>query len=232
MEYCVEIENLTKKYGNFYALKGINLKLFSGKIIGLLGVNGSGKTTLLKILAGLLTPTDGKVLIDGKTVGVESKKIVSFLPDKSYLRNYMTVKNCLDFFEDFYEDFDRAKAEGFLQSLHLDVNKKYGELSKGTKEKLQLTLVMSRNAQLYLLDEPIGGVDPAAREFILSTILKRNPNSTVIISTHLIADVEGILDEFLFTYGGKVVRYDSIESVKKEGKTLDATFREEFKYVL
>lgn len=187
----IELTNLEKRYGKKEALAGIDLTIGRGKIIGLLGPNGSGKTTLIKLLNGLLQPTTGEVKINGKTPGVDSKKIISYLPDKMYFADWMKISDLMDFFEDFYEDFDRKKAEGMCETLKINTNTKIKSLSKGNKEKVQLALVMSRKAELYLLDEPIAGVDPAARDFILDTILNNyNEEGTVIISTHLIADVE------------------------------------------
>ena len=222
--------NLTKTYGGAPALQELNLQLPAGKIIGLLGPNGSGKTTFLKLAAGLLTPTKGNIEIDGMRVGPETKAIVSYLPDRTYLRNNQKVAEQLDFFQDFYPDFDRARAEAMLFDLGITPATRFGTLSKGNKEKVQLVLVMSRRAKLYLLDEPIGGVDPAARDYILRTIITNyDPEATVIISTHLIADVEQVLDGFVFLWNGRVVRSGEVDAAREEsGKSLDELFREVF----
>lgn len=231
MGNILECKNLTKRYGKLTALNGINLELPKGKIIGLLGPNGSGKTTLIKLTNGLLTPSEGDVLIDGYKPGIHSKKIVSYLPERNYLDNNMTVNQLLTYFSDFYSDFDKVKAIDMLSKLNIDSARKLKTLSKGTKEKVQLILVMSRNAKLYILDEPIGGVDPAARDYILDTIINNyNEEATVLISTHLIADVEKVLDEFVFIKNGEIVRQDSVDNVRdQEGKSIDALFREEFR---
>jgi ABC-2 type transport system ATP-binding protein len=223
--------HLSKKYGSKSALQDLNLQLPAGKIIGLLGPNGSGKTTLLKLAAGLLTPSKGHIEIDGKAVGVETKSIVSYLPDRTYLRSSQRIVDQLDFFQDFYEDFDRVRAETMLYDLGIAPATRFGTLSKGNKEKVQLVLVMSRRAKLYLLDEPIGGVDPAARDYILRTIVTNyDPEATVLISTHLIADVEQVLDGFVFLWDGKVVRSGEVDAAREEsGKSLDELFREVFK---
>ena len=213
----IELTDLEKRYGKKEALTGINLTIGRGKIIGLLGPNGSGKTTLIKLLNGLLQPTSGEIKVNGKAPGVDSKKIISYLPDKMYFADWMKIADLLDFFEDFYEDFDRKKAEGMCETLKINTEAKIKSLSKGNKEKVQLVLVMCRKAQLYLLDEPIAGVDPAARDFILDTILNNyNEEGTVIISTHLIAD-------------GNIVTYKSADDLREEsGKSIDALFREIF----
>lgn len=205
----------------------------SGKIVGLLGPNGSGKTTLIKILNGLLTPDQGVVLVDGERPGTYTKSIISYLPDKPYFAGWMKVSDLLDFFEDFYEDFDRAKADHMCKALQIDEKLRMKTLSKGTKEKVQLILVMSRQAKLYLLDEPIAGVDPAARDYILSTILNNyNPEGTVLISTHLISDVERVLDEVVFIRNGQMVFQDLVDNIReKEGKSVDELFREVFRTV-
>ena len=231
MESVLTVERLTKIYGNNPALNTLNLELQPGRIVGLLGPNGSGKTTLLKLCSGLLTPTEGKILICGEPVGVKSKALVSYLPDRTYLRNGQRISQQLDFFQDFYEDFDRERAEQMLQALGVPLKARFGTLSKGSREKVQLVLVMSRRAKLYLLDEPIGGVDPAARDYILNTIVTNfAPEATVVISTHLIADVEGILDDFIFLHQGNVVRQGAVREAKEEtGMTLDEQFREVFR---
>ena len=230
-EYIVEANGLTKRYGDLHALKCVDLNLKKGKIIGLLGPNGSGKTTFIKILAGLLTPTSGIVLIDGKKPGLETKAIVSYLPERPYFNSWMKVSDCLDFFQDFYDNFDRDIAEQLLSDLNVSTNVKLKTLSKGTKEKVQLVLVMSRKAKLYLLDEPIVGVDPAAREYILNTIISNyNREATIIISTHLITDIEDTLDEFIFINNGIAMVHTDMKTIReKEHMTLDLYFREVFR---
>ena len=224
-------KGLTKRYGKTPALDGLDLELPQGKIVGLLGPNGSGKTTLLKLAAGLLTPTAGSVTVCGEKIGPQSKALVSYLPDKSYLNKQQKIREILDFFQDFYRDFDRSRAESMLRALKLDPEARLKTLSKGNQEKVQLVLVMSRKAKLYLLDEPIGGVDPAARDYILNTIIPNyDPGATVLISTHLIGDVERVLDEFIFLSQGKVIRQGSTDEVREEtGTSLDELFREVFK---
>jgi len=224
-------KGLTKPYGKTLALDGLDLELPQGKIVGLLGPNGSGKTTLLKLAAGLLTPTAGTVTVCGEQIGPQSKALVSYLPDKSYLNKQQKIREILDFFQDFYRDFDRSRAESMLRALKLDPEARLKTLSKGNQEKVQLVLVMSRKAKLYLLDEPIGGVDPAARDYILNTIITNyDPGATVLISTHLIGDVERVLDEFIFLSQGKVIRQGSTDEVREEtGTSLDELFREVFK---
>lgn len=233
MNELVVCNGVGKIYDAVRALDGVNLRLPTGRIIGLLGPNGSGKTTLIKILTGLLCPTEGSVTIDGKTIGPETKAIVSYLPDKMYYAGWMKTKDLVDLFADFYADFRRDRAEAMCQALGIGLNVKIKNMSKGTKEKLQLILVMCRNAKLYLLDEPIAGVDPAAREFILRTILTNySPESTVMISTHLIADVEPVLDEVIFLKEGRIVRYDSVDNIRSiEGKSVDEVFREIFRTI-
>lgn len=222
--------NLSMSYHKAIALDSINLNLPKGKIIGLLGPNGSGKTTFIKLAAGLLTPTGGTVAIDGEDVGPVTKAMVSYLPDRPYFSRSMKICEQLDLFQDFYADFDRERAEQMLHALNISLNSKFRFLSKGNQEKVQLVLVMSRRAKLYLLDEPIGGVDPAARDYILNTIITNyDPEATVLISTHLIADVERILDEFVFLHNGKIVRSGNADEVREEtGKSLDQLFREVF----
>ncbi len=224
-------QDLTKQYGMVTALRQLDLNLPRGRVVGLLGPNGSGKTTLLKLCAGLLTPTRGSIRICGRDVGTDTKALVSYLPDRTYLRNNQRIADQLDFFQDFYEDFDRERAEKMLADLNINPLSRFGTLSKGSKEKVQLILVMARRAQLYLLDEPIGGVDPAARDYILRTILThRDPAATVLISTHLIADVEPVLDDFVFLHQGKVVRCGTAAAAREEtGKSLDELFREVFR---
>lgn len=231
MMALLEINNLTKKYGKFVALDGVNLSLGEGKIVGLLGPNGSGKTTLMKCVAGLLTPDGGSITVDGKPIGAETKKIVSFLPERTYLRPTQTVASVLEYFSLFYEDFDVSAAEKMLNVLGVNKKAELKMLSKGTKEKVQLIAVMARRARLYLLDEPIGGVDPAAREFIIETILSRfKSGATIVVSTHLIRDVEEILDEYVFVRGCRLGEPGSAKEVHESGRTIDEIFREEFRY--
>lgn len=230
MKDLIQCINLGKSYGSKEALCGVNLEIGTGRIIGLLGPNGSGKTTLIKLINGLLTPTGGEVLVDGKKPGIDSKKMISYLPDKMYFADWMKVSDLLDFFTDFYEDFDRTQAEKMFDTLGIHESSKITKLSKGTKEKVQLVLVMSRKAKLYLLDEPIAGVDPAARDFILDTILNSyNEEGTVLISTHLIADIEKIMDEVIFIKEGRILKHASADDLREEsGKSIDALFREMF----
>ena len=227
----LECRSLSKNYGSFPALTNIDLTLPEGKIIGLLGPNGSGKTTLIKMIAGLLTPTSGELRVGGMEIGLETKKIVSYLPERTYFNESMTVSETIDYFEDFYSDFSRKKAEDMLARLDVDTKKRLRTLSKGNKEKVQLVLVMSRAARLYLLDEPIGGVDPATRDYILDTIVKNySPNSTVLISTHLISDIEKVLDEFIFINKGNVVMHSTADDVRaSRGISVDELFREVFR---
>lgn len=224
-------KDLTMRYHSALALDHLNLTLPAGKIVGLLGPNGSGKTTFLKLAAGLLTPTEGSVTICGKAIGPETKAMVSYLPDRTYFSRQIRVAAQLDLFEDFYSDFDRPRAEAMLEALGISPEANFKHLSKGTQEKVQMVLVMSRRARLYLLDEPIGGVDPAARDYILNTILTNyDPSATVVISTHLIGDVERVLDEYLFLSAGKIVRGGNADVTREEtGKSLDELFREVFK---
>lgn len=231
MSVILECNNLTKRFGGKTALSSVNLKLERGQIVGLLGPNGSGKTTLIKLANELLTPTAGDILIGGMKPGIETKKIVSYLPEKSYLNDWMRVQQIVEFFSDFYADFKREKAYEMLKNLNINPDDRLKTMSKGTKEKVQLILVMSREAQLYLLDEPIGGVDPAARDYILKTILSNyNESATVLISTHLIADIENILDYVVFINQGQIVFTSTVDEVRKEkGKSVDALFREVFK---
>ena len=230
-EQLVVVSNLTKYYGNHCALNNISLVLPKGQIIGLLGPNGSGKTTLIKTLAGLLVPTSGAVTIDGHAPGPETKAVVSYLPERPYFNSWMLVSECLDFFEEFYSDFDRNRAEQMLSDLKVPTNAKLKTLSKGTKEKVQLVLVMARRAKLYLLDEPIAGVDPAARDYILHTIITQyNKEATVLISTHLIQDVEGILDRFLLLSNSSIYMDGDVHAIHEgRGQTLDEFFREVFR---
>ncbi len=225
-------KNLTKSYGGTLALNNIDLTLQSGKIIGLLGPNGSGKTTLIKIINGLLTPNFGSVTIEGFAPGVESKKRVAYLPDNIYLNSWMTVRQIVDYFTDFYEDFRPQLAFEMLARLDIAPEKRLKTLSKGNKEKVCLILVMSRNAKLYVLDEPIAGVDPAARDYVISTIINNyNPDATVLISTHLIADIEQVLDEVVFLKAGSVVLHQSVEEIRTQHqKSVDELFREVFRW--
>lgn len=227
----VELQQVSKSYGGAVALNNVNLKIGAGKIIGLLGPNGSGKTTLIKLLNGLLQPEYGQILINGRTPSPETKAIVSYLPDTTYLNEHMKVSDALTFFTDFYADFDKERAIHLLQDLGIDLNARMKHLSKGNKEKVQLILVMSRQAQLYVLDEPIGGVDPAARDYTLTTIVNNySPTSSVIISTHLISDVEQILDEVIFLHYGSVIRQGNVDDLRIEtGESIDQLFRQDFK---
>ncbi|MBQ8379996.1 MAG: ABC transporter ATP-binding protein [Clostridia bacterium] len=223
--------NLNKEFGNKKILQDINLTIPRGKIIGLLGKNGTGKSTLLKLINDLLTPTTGQILVNGKEVGIESKKIISYLPERTYLDKSMTVEKTIRCFEEFYDNFDSEKARKLLGDLDLDTTQKLSKMSKGMQEKVQLVLVMSRKADLYILDEPLGGVDPATRDYILDTILTNfNDGASVIISTHLIADIERILDEVIFIDKGKIILHsDSDELRKKENGSIDEIFRRMFK---
>lgn len=231
MNELVEFMGVTKSYDSKkIAVDNVTLKLPKGKIIGLLGPNGSGKTTLIKMMNGLLVPTSGSIKINGVPVGAQTKAMVAYLPDRTYLTGNRTVRHILDYFVDFYADFSRERAEQMLASLGIDSSAQMNSLSKGTKEKVQLILVMSRNADLYVLDEPIAGVDPAARDYILRTIINNyNPEATVLISTHLISDIEQVLDEVVFMRYGKLVLYTSVDNIREEkGKSVDAYFREVF----
>ncbi len=227
----LECKNLSKSYSGKSALSGVNISIGRGRIVGLLGPNGSGKTTLIKIANGLLTPTSGELLIAGNKPGVESKRIVSYLPERTYLSDWMRVSDIIAFFSDFYDNFNSKKAYDMLGKLGISTQDKLKTMSKGTREKVQLILVMSREADLYLLDEPIGGVDPAARDYILSTILTNyNENATVLISTHLIADIEQVLDDVIFLSNGSVNLTGSVDEIRdRHGKSVDALFREVFR---
>ncbi len=227
----LKCNELTKRYGSVCALDHISLTIEPGRIVGLLGPNGSGKTTLIKLANGLLTPSSGEILINGDKPGVESKKFISYLPDKTCIATWMTVKQLMDFYLDFYGDFDADAARQMLSRLGIDEKQRVRQMSKGTREKVQLILVMSRKAGLYLLDEPIGGVDPATRDYILNTIISNyNPEASVIISTHLIADVENVLDDVVFINGGQIVLTSSVDDIRENnGKSVDALFREVFK---
>ncbi|MGI1659706.1 MAG: ABC transporter ATP-binding protein [Desulfitobacterium sp.] len=231
MTPILECKGLTKKYGSKVALSNFNLTLEQGQIVGLLGPNGSGKSTLIKLANELLTPTSGEILIAGKRPGIETKKLISYLPEKTYLNDWMKVHQIIELFQDFYEDFKPEKAYDMLKSLNINPNDRLKTMSKGTKEKVQLILVMSREADLYLLDEPIGGVDPAARDYILKTILSNyNEKATVLISTHLISEIENILDYVVFINQGQVALTSTVDEIRSEkGKSVDALFREVFK---
>lgn len=231
MSEIVKCEGLTKVFSGCRALDQVDLSIGRGKVIGLLGPNGSGKTTLIKILNGLLQPTSGNVFIDGHIPGTYTKSIVSYLPDRNYFADWMKVKDIFDLFSDFYSDFDREKAADMCRALGIEERAQLKTMSKGTKEKVQLILVMSRQAQLYLLDEPIAGVDPAAREYILGTIINNyNEDGTVIISTHLISDIERILDEVIFIREGKILCHEGVDEMKeREGKSVDEVFRDYFR---
>ena len=227
----IEINHVTKQFGSLTALDSVALKLEKGQIVGLLGPNGSGKTTLIKILNGLLRPTAGSVTINGMEPGVETKRVVAYLPDRNALPDYMTASQLMDIYQDFFEDFDRQKAEAMVDDLGIDRKQTMKKMSKGTKEKLQLCLVMARQAEVYLLDEPIGGVDPATRDYILRTIISNyNEDAVVIISTHLIADVESVLDDVVFLKEGRVVLHKAADDIREEkGESVDKLFREVFK---
>ncbi len=231
METVLEIKNLKKSYGKKTALNIGDLEFEKGKIVGLLGPNGSGKTTFIKLVSGLLTADAGDIKVGGISIGVETKRIVSYLPDTNYLFDWMKTKDVIAFFKDFYKDFDEKLALSMLDKLGIDLKQSLKSMSKGTKEKVQLILVMSRRAKLYLLDEPIGGVDPAARDYILKTIISNyNEEAVVIIATHLIGDVENVLDDFIFIDDGKVVLSGSVDEIREEeGKSIDNLFREVFK---
>ena len=231
MENIVEIKDLNKSYGKKEVIKNMNLNIPKGKIVGLLGPNGSGKSTLIKLISGLLHANSGEILINGINPSIETKKIVSYLPERTYLNDWMKVSDLLNFFKDFYDDFDMDKANNMIDSLKIDVNEKLKTMSKGTKEKVQLILVMSRKASLYILDEPIGGVDPAARSYILKTILSNYcEDSTLLIATHLISEIENICDDVIFISKGNIVLQGNVEEIREEkGKSIDALFREEFR---
>ena len=227
----LECKHLYKEFDNKPILKDINLKIPRGRIIGLLGKNGMGKSTLIKLVNDLLTPTSGDILINGEKPGVKSKEIISYLPERTYLDKEMTIKQVLKYFEEFYKNFDAQKAVKLLKDLNLDIDKKISKMSKGMQEKLQLILVMSRNAELYILDEPLGGVDPATRDYILDTILSNfSEGASVIISTHLISDIERILDEVVFLDKGEIILTSSADELRnKEKASIDEIFRRYFK---
>lgn len=230
MSELLKLEQVTKLYADKQALSAIDLVIPAGKIVGLLGPNGSGKSTMIKLINGLLEPTAGHITIKGNKPGIETKKVISYLPERTYLNNWMKVQDLLDFFDDFYSDFNINRAIEMLASLKIELNQKLKTMSKGTKEKVQLILVMSREADLYILDEPIGGVDPAARDYILKTIIKNySDTSTIIIATHLIQEIENICDEVVFLSQGKIVLQGNVDEIREEkGKSIDALFREVF----
>ena len=223
--------NINKTFGDKIALKDINITISKGKIVGLLGKNGSGKTTLIKLINDLLIPTKGKVLVNGQEIGIESKKIISYLPERTYLDKSMSVDKVVEYFKEFYDNFDDQKALKLLEDLEIDSTAKLKNMSKGMQEKVQLVLVMSRKADLYILDEPLGGVDPATRDYILDTILTNfNEDASIIISTHLIADIERILDEVIFIDRGKIILHKDADEIRgKENSSIDEIFRRMFK---
>lgn len=231
MSELLKIKNVTKKYHRFKALDNVSLSLESGKIIGLLGPNGSGKTTLIKIINGLLKDYEGEIFVDGKEIGLDSRKIISYLPDENYFQDWMYIKDVLSIFSDLYDDFDQENCLKLMSRFKLDKKMKIKEMSKGMKEKFQLSLVMSRKAKLYILDEPIAGVDPAAREVILDVILNNyEEDALVLISTHLISDLETIFDDIVFLKDGKIVLHQSTEELRIERKqSIDEAFREVFR---
>ncbi|MEG1945885.1 MAG: ABC transporter ATP-binding protein [Lachnospiraceae bacterium] len=227
----LECKNLTKKYNSHTVLSDVNLSIEEGHIIGLLGPNGSGKTTLIKLIAGLLAPTSGSIYVQEELLGIHSKNLISYLPDHTYLNESMKVRDIIDFFKDFYEDFESIRAYDMLEKLKINPNVKLRTLSKGTKEKVQLILVMSRRAKLYILDEPIAGVDPAARDYILNTILSNyDESASILISTHLISDIENILDDVIFIQNGIIQLHSSVDDIREQNnKSIDSLFREVFK---
>ncbi len=227
----LECHSLCKNYGAKQALRGIDLEIEKGKIIGLLGPNGSGKTTLIKIVNGLLVPTSGEVFVNGNKIGVETKKVISFLPERTYLNPDMKVLECVQMFADFYEDFNKEKALNLVDRLHIEKESKLKHLSKGTKEKVQLILVMCRTADLYILDEPIAGVDPAARDLILNLIMENlNPNASLMICTHLISDIESILDDVVFINEGRIILHKNADELRMEyNGSINDAFREAFR---
>ena len=231
METCLECRELSKRFGSVQALDGVTLSIAPGRVVGLLGPNGSGKTTLIKLATGLLTPSSGEVRICGALPGKETKAVVSYLPDRPCLPEWMSAEELMDYFADFFADFDRSRAADMMARLRLNPHMKYGQMSKGTREKVQLILVMSRRARLYLLDEPIGGVDPATRDYILDTIIRNyDENASVLISTHLISDVENVLDDVIFLREGRVTLQASVDDIRAQyGKSVDAPFREVFR---
>ncbi|VEU81073.1 ABC transporter ATP-binding protein [Haploplasma axanthum] len=232
MDKILKCSNLSKNYGNVEALKNCNIELKRGRIVGLLGPNGSGKTTLIKLINGLLVPTNGELLVDGKKIGVETKKVISYLPERTYLDPNVKVYEMFEYFKDFYVDFDINRARTLLHELGMKEDSRIKDLSKGMKEKVQLILVMSRNADLYILDEPIAGVDPASRDYILDTILNNlNKDATLIISTHLIYEIERILDDVIIIRDGNILYQGETKALLEEHGSLDEWFRKEFRYV-
>ena len=230
-DYLMECHGLYKSYGLRAALRGVDLEVGPGRIVGLLGPNGSGKTTLIKLLCGLLQPTTGWLTVDGSAIGPYTKLVISYLPDRMYFADWMKATDLFDLFQDFYSDFEYEKALAMCQSLGVEPRDRLKAMSKGTKEKVQLVLAMARDAKLYLLDEPIAGVDPAARDFILKTILTNyNEEGTVLISTHLISDVEKVLDEAIFLKQGKIMLHETVDNIRaREGRSVDALFRDIFR---
>lgn len=230
MGELLELISVSKTYSKKDALKSVNLVVPRGRIVGLLGPNGSGKSTMIKLINGLLEPTSGQVLINGAAPGIETKKVISYLPERTYLNDWMKVEDLLAFFQDFYSDFDMNKALDMIEKLQIDRKSSLKTMSKGTKEKVQLILVMSRTADLYILDEPIGGVDPAARDYILKTIIKNyTDKSSILLATHLIQEVENICDDIVFLSQGNIVLQGSVDDIREEkGKSIDALFREVF----
>jgi ABC-2 type transport system ATP-binding protein len=227
----LECRSLCKSYGALPVLFNWNITIVKGRIVGLLGPNGSGKTTLIKLINGLLTPTSGEVLICGNRPGVESKKVISYLPDKDALDSSMRVENTIELYKDFFEDFSEERMYGMLKRLNIDPVTKIGTLSKGNREKVRLILTMSREAKLYVLDEPIGGVDPAARDYILDTIIKNySPESSILLSTHLISDVERILDDVIFVSNGQIMLAEAADNIRAQGKSVDQLFRETYRF--
>lgn len=231
MQELLTCTGVSKSYAHVPALRPLNLSLPSGRIVGLLGPNGSGKTTLIKMIAGLLTPDQGSIQLNGVPIGIKTKKHIAYLPEHTYLNGWMRVRDILQYFKDFYADFNLERAHSMLQSLGINPSDRLRTLSKGTKEKVQLILVMSRDADLYLLDEPIAGVDPAARDFILHTILTNyNPNATIVISTHLITDIESVLDDVILLRQGEIMMVSSVDYIRQtQGKSVDQLFREVFR---
>ncbi len=230
MSELLEFKNVCKSFGDKKVLDDVSFSVGTNRIVGLLGKNGSGKTTIFKLINDLLTPSSGEVLVEGHAVGVESKKVISFLPERTYFNTQMKVSEAITYFADFYEDFDREKAEKLLTDLELDKNMRLSKMSKGMKEKVQLVLVMSRKAKLYILDEPLGGVDPASRDYILDTILQNfNENATLLISTHMISDIERILDDVIMIDGGKIVLQGEADKLREqENASIDEIFRRKF----
>lgn len=230
MNELLKLEKISKRYAHKEALKNVNITIPSGKIVGLLGPNGSGKSTMIKLINGLLEPTSGTVTINGNKPGIETKKIIAYLPERTYLNNWMTVEDLLNFFSDFYSDFNMNRALDMLARLNIELKAKLKTMSKGTKEKVQLILVMSREAELYILDEPIGGVDPAARDYIIKTIIKNySDTSSILIATHLIQEIENICDDVIFLSKGEVVLQGNVDEIREEkGQSIDALFREVF----